>query len=69
AFPRQRNDHSYGRDTSGTWRYYDDPTPGTPNGDSRIAGLLAAPHVNVRRGFYSQPFQLHLTSDTPGTTI
>ncbi len=68
-FPTQRNDYSYGRDAGGNWRYYRIPTPGRPNGSSQISGLLAPPHVNAERGFYSQPFEVHLTSDHPGATI
>ncbi|MFP6877189.1 MAG: lamin tail domain-containing protein [Roseibacillus sp.] len=69
VFPVQRNDHSYGRDSLGTWRYYATPTPGSPNGNSSIFGLLPTPHVNVARGFYSQAFDLHLTSEDPRATI
>lgn len=69
SFPVQRNDHSYGRDNLGTWRYYSTPTPGSANGNSNIFGLLESPHVNVQRGFYSQPFDLHLASADPAATI
>ena len=68
-FPIQRNDHSYGRDNLGTWRYYASPTPGRANGNSTISGLLEPPHPNVPRGFYSQPFNLHLTSSDRRATI
>ena len=69
GYPQQRNDHSYGRDSSGTWRYYATPTPGRANGDSTIIGLLEKPHTNVERGFYNTPFDLHLTSPDDGATL
>jgi hypothetical protein len=69
SFPQQRNDHSYGRDTSGTWRYYAAPTPGLANGNSIIDSLLPPPHFNVARGFYDKPFEVHLTSPIDGATI
>ena len=69
AFPVQRNDHSYGRDNLGTWRYYSTPTPGSPNGNSTILGLLPPPHVNIPRGFYRLAFDLHFASEDPLATI
>ncbi|MDA0812826.1 MAG: lamin tail domain-containing protein, partial [Verrucomicrobia bacterium] len=68
-FPLQRNDHSYGRDSSGAWRYYASPTPGAANGDSTIVGLLQKPHPNVGRGFFNAPFDLHLTTPDSGVTL
>ncbi len=68
-FPQQRNDFSYGRNPNGEWRYYRNPSPGGRNGNSTTSGLLAPPHVNAERGFYSQPFELQLTTDMAGATI
>lgn len=68
-FPVQRNDHSYGRDSLGDWRYYANPSPARANGHSSIRGLLDPPHVNVSRGFYTTPFNLAFTSTEPGVTI
>ncbi|MBN2505126.1 MAG: lamin tail domain-containing protein [Verrucomicrobia bacterium] len=68
-FPEQRNDHSYGVDAAGIWRYFAVPTPGASNGLSAIEGLVAAPHFSVGHGFFDAPFELHLTTATPGAAI
>ena len=68
-FPVQRNDYSYGRDARRLWSYFTNPTPGAANGVSVISGILDPPHFNVPRGFYHQPFDLHLTSPDPGASI
>ena len=70
AFPIQRNDHSYGREQDGeTWKYFSVATPGAPNQQSRIEGLADPPHFSNSRGFYSRPFDLHLTSGTSDAVI
>ncbi|MAT45868.1 MAG: hypothetical protein CMO35_00380 [Verrucomicrobiaceae bacterium] len=68
-FPVQRNDYSYGLDSRRSWSYFTNPTPGAANGLSVINGILDPPHVNVPRGFYDQPFDLHLTSSESGVLI
>ena len=63
GYPDQRNDHSYGREQNGdSWKHFDTPTPNAFNGRSDIQGLTSPPHFSNSRGFYSQPFNLHLTS-------
>ncbi len=57
-FPEQRPDYSYGRNATNGWSYYATPTPGGPNGDSSITGVVPLPHVNASRGLYDQPFTL-----------
>jgi len=69
GYPEQRNDNSYGRDTLGQLRYFSAPTPGKPNGNSSILGVAAPVHFSANRGFYAQPFDLLLTSPTPGANI
>jgi hypothetical protein len=68
-YPEQRNDYSYGLDSNAVWRYYAMPTPGGPNGVSTISGVTGKPQFSVRRGLFNAPFQLHLSSTSPGATI
>lgn len=68
-FPEQRNDYSYGLDSTGQWRYFAVPTPGGPNGSSQIVGIAPEPHFSVGRGLFDQPFNLLLTTTLPGATI
>lgn len=67
-YPEQRGDYSFGRDTSGEWRYFATPTPGSANDDSTINGITAGPSFSAGRGFYDQPFNLHLGGEA-GATI
>jgi len=69
AFPEQRNNHSYGRDSLGQWRYFARPTPGAANGLSPLTGVLAPVHFSVRRGYFNYPFNLSLATETPGAAI
>jgi hypothetical protein len=68
-YPEQRNDYSYGIDSSGSWRYFQVPTPGQANGTSSISGVVPKPDVSQKRGWYETPFTLALTNTLPGTTI
>jgi hypothetical protein len=68
-FPEQRNDYSYGYDGAGALKYFATPTPGAANGISAIASILPPPHFNVDRGLFDLPFDLILTTTTPGATI
>ncbi len=68
-FPPQRNDYSYGLDSSGAWKYFQTPTPGQPNGSSSIVGLLSKPKPNIKRGLFDAPFSLVLTNDLLGATV
>jgi hypothetical protein len=69
AYPEQRDDYSYGRDPANALRYFSVPTPGAANGGSSITGVVAAVHFTVGRGFFNQPFNVLLTTPTPGATI
>ncbi len=68
-FPEQRNDYSYGLNTSNQWRYYATPTPGAANGNSAIAVVAPKPHVSVARGYFDRPFTLVASCDLPGATM
>jgi len=69
AYPKQRNDYSYGLDGGGDLRYFTVQTPGAPNSSSTLTGVVAAMHFSVDHGFFNQPFKLVLTTTTPGATI
>jgi hypothetical protein len=69
AYPEQRNNISYGRDNTNALRYFALPTPGGPNGFSTITNVVAQLNASVDAGFFSQPFNLVLTTPTPGATI
>lgn len=68
-YPEQRNDHSYGLDAEGQWRYFAAPTPGTPNGTSGILGIAPAPQFSTGRGLFDQPGEVSLTTTLEGATI
>ena len=68
-YPEQRNDHSYGYDSTGALKYFSTPTPGAANGASQISDIVPPPHFNVQRGMFEAPFTLHLSCDLPGATI
>ena len=69
AYPEQRSNYSYGPDSRLEPRYFATPTPGAANGSSSIQGIVDSPHFSVGRGFFSNPFNLSLSSKIPRTTI
>lgn len=68
-YPEQRNDYSYGLDSTGAWRYFQTPTPGQANGTSSITGVVPKPNLSHNRGWYEAPFSLSITNSLPGATI
>src|ERR1017187_6003279 len=68
-YPEQRNDISYGLDSANSQRYFQLQTPGGPNSSSTLTGVVAAVHFSVKHGFFNQPFNLILTTETPGAII
>jgi hypothetical protein len=48
--------------------YLIDPTPGAPNG-AFVTGFVDDTVFSVDRGFYDAPFEVRVTTDTPGATI
>ncbi|HKX63122.1 MAG TPA: lamin tail domain-containing protein, partial [Verrucomicrobiae bacterium] len=68
-YPEQRNDFSYGYDPQRNLRYFSTPTPGAANGSSTIASLCEAVDFSMSRGFFTQPFDVVLSTATPGATI
>ena len=48
-FPEQRNDYSYGLDSTGLWQYFQTPTPGAANGYQEAAERIwRKPHLLIR---------------------
>lgn len=68
-YPEQRNNYSFGLDSTNAWRYFQTPTPGTANGLSAITGIAPAPHFSVARGMFDLPFDLQLAVPLAGATI
>ncbi|MFO0916248.1 MAG: lamin tail domain-containing protein [Pirellulales bacterium] len=52
----------------GNYSFFQTMTPGTPNGDVQTE-FTAAPTFNVDRGFFTDPFELTISTATPGATI
>lgn len=48
--------------------FYLNPTPGAPNADG-VSGITLSPTTDVQRGFFSEPFDVTATSNTPGATL
>ena len=69
AFPRQTTDVSYGwHPSNGTLRFFGTPTPGAAN-NAGFDGAVADTAFSVNRGFHDAPFDLEITTPTPGATI
>jgi len=66
-FPEQVADISYG-DFAGERRYFSEPTPGAVN-SGQFTGFVADTKFDVDRGFYDEPFDLVITSQTIGAEI
>ena len=60
---RLRSDISYGRfpDGSGTWFFFDEPTPGSANITKAFSEVLESPIFSSKSGFYPQSFNLNLS--------
>jgi len=68
TFPPQRADYSAGHGTNGGARYFLTPTPGAVNSDS-FSGFVEDLELSVKRGFFTAPQQLSITTATVGATI
>ncbi|MEO8352813.1 MAG: CotH kinase family protein, partial [Chthoniobacteraceae bacterium] len=67
-YPPQRSDVSCGRDADGGTVVYSPPTPGAANGPA-FDGIVADTMFSVKRGFYSEPQMVEITTATGGATI
>jgi hypothetical protein len=68
-YPEQRADHSYGLAPAGGLAYFAAPTPGAPNAGPLLAGFVAELRFSVERGFPAEPFDLEISTATPGAAI
>ncbi len=48
--------------------YFETPTPGAPNGTA-VPGFIKDTQFSVKRGFFTAPFPLAITTETPGVQI
>lgn len=65
------SDISYGRspDGTGSWLYFNEPTPGAANLTQGYNEILDPPAFSHQRGFYDLPFELSITHPDPEVTI
>ncbi|MAU00233.1 MAG: dockerin [Anaerolineaceae bacterium] len=66
-----QTDLSYGRqpDGPGAYLFFTEPTPGASNTTTGYSDILEPPILSHTGGFYTEGFQLELTTDQPDTTI
>ena len=50
-------------------RYFDEPSPGTPNGEVAFLGVLDSVEVGLGRGFFDEPQDVSLASQNAGASI
>lgn len=70
GYPEQFTDISYGIPAGGGPAvFFENRTPGALNNAPAFPGVVKDTNFDVDRGFHDTPFQLTITSDTPGATI
>ena len=70
SYPEQFGDTSYGIPAGGGPPvFFQSTTPEALNGAAAFPGVVKDTNFLTDRGFYTDPFQLVITSDTPGATI
>ena len=69
VFPALSVDTSYGPNSSGQSRFFRPPTPGVVNGATGFTSVVADTLFLPRRGFYTAPQSVSITTATPGATI
>ncbi|MGK0185276.1 MAG: hypothetical protein ACI9R3_001052 [Verrucomicrobiales bacterium] len=69
VYPEQKEGISYGTDPLQAPGYFLQPTPGQVNGVSEVSGFVADTRFSHDRGFYSELFDLEITTETEGATI
>ena len=71
-YPSQGTDISYGLGVAqgggSQLLFFTEPTPGSPNGTG-FAGFVNDTQFSVDRGFYNTPFDVFISSTTPGAEI
>ncbi len=70
AFPEQFTDIAYGLPAAGGPPvFFESSTPGSANNAAAYPGVVKDTNFSIDRGFYDAPFDLSITSDTPGATV
>ncbi len=69
AYPEMVTDLSYGRDASGDFVFWLEPTPGEPNGGESLSGWAAELSFSHAGGTFTQAFSLVLQADSADATI
>jgi hypothetical protein len=69
GYPKQLPFQSFARDTDGTWKYSELPTPGIANSGPYYLGVVATPTVNNPGRFYTGSVSVTVSTTTPGSTI
>ncbi len=70
TYPQQFTDISYGiTPGQSTPVFFEMTTPGALNSTQTSPGVVRDTNFQTDRGFYTDPFNLVITSDTPGATI
>ncbi len=64
-YPKQFLDHSYGRDASNAFVYFDAPAPSSANSNVGLIDRADRPDFSVAPGFYEGTLSLAITSQTP----
>ena len=64
-------DISYGRhpDVASDWFYFSEPTPGFPNLTEGVKGFITDLHFSKDGGFYTDGFELEITTSVDGASI
>ena len=68
GFPGQFTNISYGLNDRWEWNYYENPTPGAPNGNG-FDGIIRDTKFSIDRGFYDSPLEVTLSTEEPDTII
>ena len=69
TYPPQSQDTSYGMNGTGQLRFFRPPTPGAVNGALGFTTVVEDTSFSVKRGFYTTPQSVAITTATPGATI
>ena len=67
--PKGSPHHSFGRNSAGSYVYFDPATPGAANAGAELTVSAEAPTVNIQGGFFAGAQTVTLATTTPGATI
>ena len=68
-YPEQRSDISYGLSATNERVYFIQPTAGKTNATGNFKDILSKPNFSRKRGFFTEPFKLALSSRDDGAVI